>query len=245
MARFPISQAQWAAVAALPLIEREIAARPGTYEARGLWERYGQPGALAVDSVSWFDCGEWLARLNRWIAQEWATQGSNAAAPQLALPSESCWEVACRAGGSTPFHCGDTLDPSWANYDANSTYGRGRKGEYRQRPTTIGAFGPVNRWGLAEMHGQLWEWCGDRWHPNPVGGGWPKEGGAWEEPDAALEGLLEQEYRLRRGGSWIEAPRNCRAAYRNGYRPGLASTLVGVRPCCLLPPGSLLDPLGP
>jgi formylglycine-generating enzyme required for sulfatase activity len=36
MSRFPITQVQWAAVAALPPIEREIAARPGTYEAKGL-----------------------------------------------------------------------------------------------------------------------------------------------------------------------------------------------------------------
>ena len=36
---------------------------------------------------------------------------------------------------STPFHFGDTLDPSWANYDATYTYGRGRKGSYRAAPT--------------------------------------------------------------------------------------------------------------
>lgn len=121
MARFPISQAQWAAVAALPRIEREIAASPGTYEAKGLWERFAQPGGLAVDSVSWFDCGEWLARLNHWLKEEWTTLDGVGAAPQLTLPSESQWEVACRAGTSTPFHGGDTLDPSWANYNAKYT----------------------------------------------------------------------------------------------------------------------------
>ena len=247
MARFPISQAQWAAVAALPRIEREIAARPGTYEAKGLWERYAQPGGLAVDSVSWFDCGEWLARLNHWLAEHWAALEGTAAAPQLALPSESQWEVACRAESATPFHFGDTLDPGWANYDANYTYGRGRKGEYRQRPTGTGALAAVNRWGLAELHGQLLEWCGDRWHPDPVGPGWRQDGSAWEEPDAALEGLQDQDYRLLRGGSWINDPHSCRAAYRDGSLPGygFVSAGIGVRPCCLLPPGSLLDPSGP
>jgi formylglycine-generating enzyme required for sulfatase activity len=240
MARFPISQAQWAAVAALPRIEREIAVHPGTYETRGLWERFAQPAGLAVDSVSWFDCGEWLARLNLWLKEEWTALGGGTAAPQLALPSESQWEVACRAGTSTPFHGGDTLDPSWANYDANYTYGRGRKGKYRQRPTATGALAVVNRWGLAELHGQLLEWCGDRWHRDPVGPGWPQDGSAWEEPDAALEGFQDQEYRLLRGGSWFSGPLFCRAAYRGSDLPGYTVTGIGVRPCCLLPPGSLL-----
>jgi formylglycine-generating enzyme required for sulfatase activity len=189
-----------------------------------------------VDSVSWFDCGEWLARLNHWLREQWAALEGTAAAPQLALPSESQWEGACRAGSSTPFQCGDTLDPSWANYDANYTYGRGRKGEYRQRPTATGALAVVNRWGLAEMHGQLFEWCGDRWHPDPVGPGWRQDGSAWEEPDAALEGLQDQEFRLLRGGSWVSGPNGCRAAYRNSSHPGDVDTPFGVRPCCLLPP---------
>lgn len=236
MARFPISQAQWAAVAGLPLIEREIAASPGTYEAKGLWERFAQPGGLVVDSVSWFDCGEWLARLNHWLVEEWTALVGGTAAPQLALPSESRWEVACRSGSNTPFHCGDTLDPSWANYDANSTYGRGRKGEYHQRPTATGALAVVNRWGLAEMHGQLFEWCGDCWHPDPVGPGWRQDGSAWEESDAALEGLQDQEYRLLRGGSWSNFPGICRSAFRNSVLPVNRYGNVGFRVCCL-PPG--------
>jgi formylglycine-generating enzyme required for sulfatase activity len=145
--------------------------------------------------------------------------------------------VACRAGSSTPFHCGDTLAPSWANYDANYTYGLGRKGEYRQRPTATGALAVVNRWGLAEMHGQLQDWCGDRWHPDPLGEGWRQDGSAWEQSDAALEGSQEQGYRLLRGGSWIGDPHDCRAAYRNSFREDRVGTGVGVRPCCLLPPG--------
>jgi formylglycine-generating enzyme required for sulfatase activity len=226
-------------VAALDPVERELNATPGSFKPDGLWERYGQPGGLAVDSVSWWDCREWLQRLNRWLVDHWAEQGGMGTAPVMMLPSESQWEAACRGGSeqAMPFHFGEVLDPSWANVDGNYTYGAGRKGEYRQRPMATGAFGLVNHWGLAEMHGQLSEWCGDQWHVDPIGPGWPQDGSPWEEPDPALEGSGQQVHQLLRGGSWFGGPRLCRTAFRNGDHPGIVYTLVGVRPCCLLPPG--------
>jgi len=239
MARFPITQAQWAAVAALEPLDRELNPYPGTFEQKGLWECYAQPGGLPVDSVSWFDCVEWLSRLNHWLAQEWASQGVTAAAPKLALPSESQWEAACRAGSGDPFHFGHTLDSSWANYDGNYVYGHGRKGANRQRTTVTGAFGLVNRWGLAEMHGQLWEWCGDFWHPDPLGA--PLNGLAWEELDPALEGSLQQSMKVLRGGSWIRFTRTARAAFRYANYPAYIGAEMGLRPCCLLPPGIALN----
>ena len=239
LVRHPLTQAQWRAVAALPSLERDISQAPGTYEAKGLWESYAEPGGLAVDSVSWNDCQEWLQRLNLWLKEQWPELGGQGEAPQLALPSESQWEAACRAGDSTPFHFGDTLDASWANYDGNYTYGPGRKGAFRQRPVPMGFFGLVNRWGLAEMHGQLQEWCADQWHRDPVAGS-AGDGSPVEGPDSELEGNQEQSYRLLRGGSWIDVPHGARAAFRYGNRPADVSTVVGVRPGCFSPPGSLL-----
>jgi formylglycine-generating enzyme required for sulfatase activity len=239
LVRHPLSQAQWRAVAALPALEREISLSPGSYEARGLWESYAQPSGLAVGSVSWNDCQEWLGRLNRWLVEQWPELGGEGEAPQLALPSESQWEAACRAGAGTPFHFGDTLDASWANYDGGYTYGRGRKGVYRQRPVPVGFFGLVNRWGLAELHGQLFEWCQDQWHRDPVAGS-AGDGSPLEGPDPELEGTQEQAFRLLRGGSWFIGPHICRAAFRDGDRPVAVVTAVGVRPGCFSPPGRLL-----
>jgi formylglycine-generating enzyme required for sulfatase activity len=239
LVRHPLTQAQWRAVAALPSLERDISQAPGTYEVKGLWESYAEPGGLAVDSVSWNDCQEWLQRLNLWLKEQWPELGGQGEAPQLALPSESQWEAACRAEDSTPFHFGDTLDASWANYDGNYTHGPGRKGAFRQRPVPMGFFGLVNRWGLAEMHGQLQEWCADQWHRDPVAGS-AGDGSPVEGPDSELEGNQEQSYRLLRGGSWIGDPHDCRAAFRNGYPPDGVGTFVGVRPGCFSPPGSLL-----
>ena len=255
MVRHPISQAQWRAVVegVAPDQRGQLEASPGTFREEDCWERYGQPGALPVDSVSWNKCQQWLEALNGWLACQWPqwaeeNPGLGSQAVQLALPSESQWEAACRAEEassaeapeSPPFHFGATLDASWARYDATYTYGRGRRGDYRKRPVPIGFFGLVNRWGLAEMHGQLAEWCADQWHRDPVSGA-PRDGSAIEGPDPGLSEVPgEQAMKLLRGGSWINSPPFARAAFRYCIHPDAGANHVGVRPCCLLPPGSLL-----
>ena len=243
LACHPITQAQWQAVALLPRLERHLNPTPGSYKPDDLWERFAQSGGLPVDSVSWLDCQEWLSRLNRWLLKQWSELGGPRDAPQLALPGEGQWEAACRAGEATPFHFGDTLDTNWINHNGSYTYGSGRKMLPRQRPWPVGFFGLVNRWGLAEMHGQLFEWCGDQWHPDPTGEGWPSEGQPWEVADPVLEAIssAQKDWKLLRGGSWINDPHNCRSAYRySPLRPDFVDALIGVRPCCLLPPGLLL-----
>jgi formylglycine-generating enzyme required for sulfatase activity/energy-coupling factor transporter ATP-binding protein EcfA2 len=245
LVRQPISQGQWRAVVeAVGQIERELEESPGAAKPESLWDQHGQPGELAVESVSWQQSREWLQRLNRWLQECWSELGGSGQAPQLALPSENQWEGACRAGAATPFHFGDTLDASWARYGASFTFGRGRKRAKTKQPGLNGASGLVNRWGLAELHGQLYEWCEDSWHPNPVGEGHPEDGEPWREEDGDLvrRESGQRGWKLLRGGSWILDPLYCRAAFRDGLRPANASTLVGFRPCCLLPPGSLLGP---
>jgi formylglycine-generating enzyme required for sulfatase activity len=256
LVRHPITQAQWRSVVeAIPERERgQLKASPGSFQPDKLWERHGQPGALPVDSVSWNECRQWLEFLNGWLRREWAQVRGVKAAPQLELPSETQWEVACRAGSGTPFHFGATVDASWARYENSYTYGMGRRGESSQKPPAVVGFsGLVNRWGLADLHGQLQEWCADRWHPSPLRqklsatGSWmvrsalesqaPMDGQAWDDKDPSLGAVpQEQEMRLLRGGSWFSQPRNCRAATRNSYRPDGALHFFGFRPCCLLAP---------
>ena len=242
--RHPISQGQWQAVVkAVEAVERELEPSPGKANPDNLWDRYGQPGDLAVDSVSWHDCQEWLRRLNRWLGQEWAALGGKGQPPQLALPGEGQWEAACRGGAGTPFHFGDTLDARWARYDASYVFGLGRKGPKLKQPGVNGGCGLVNRYGLAEMHGQLYEWCADGWHPNPVGEGWRPDGLPWQGEDRDLTRLEsgQRGWKLLRGGSWISAPHGCRAADRLSGNPVSDDTYFGLRPCCCpSPPGSLL-----
>jgi formylglycine-generating enzyme required for sulfatase activity len=200
LVRHPISQGQWRAVVeAVDPIDRELDGAPGKANPESLWERHGQPGEIAVDSVSWDQGREWLSRLNRWLLEHWVEQGGGGEVPQLALPSENQWEVACRAGSTTPFHFGDTVDGTWARYVATaSPFGRGRKAIRKaKQPWVNGSSGLVNRWGLSEMHGQLFEWCEDAWHPNPLGKGHPVSGEPWREDDPDL---VRRERRCSPGG---------------------------------------------
>jgi formylglycine-generating enzyme required for sulfatase activity/energy-coupling factor transporter ATP-binding protein EcfA2 len=245
LVRQPISQGQWQAVVeAVGQIERELEESPGAAKPESLWDQHGQPGELAVDSVSWHQSREWLQRLNCWLQEQWQELGGSGEAPQLALPSENQWEGACRAGAATAFHFGDTLDGSWAQYNASFIFGRGRKGAKTKQPGLNGASGLVNRWGLAELHGQLFEWCEDSWHPNPVAEGHPEDGETWREEDGDLlcRESGQRGWKLLRGGSCLHVPPYARAAMRYSSHPASLNSYVGFRPCCLLHPGSLLGP---
>ncbi len=72
------------------------------------------------------------------------------------LPTEAEWLYACRAGTTTRFHWGDTLDDRYLWHRCN-TQGTGTRPVALKRP---------NAWGLYDMVGNAWEYCktgdGDR-----------------------------------------------------------------------------------
>ena len=138
--KYPVTQAQWRTVAALPQIERELDLNPSEFP------RDNHP----VETVSWLDAVEFCARLSQATGHEYR------------LPSEAEWEYACRAGTTTPFHFGETITSELANYDGRSAYGQGPAGEWRQETTPVGSF-PANAFGLYDMHGNVWEWCSDHY----------------------------------------------------------------------------------
>ena len=161
---------------------------------------------LPVENVSWNDAKEFCRKASQTTGQE------------VRLPSEAEWEYACRAGTTTPFHYGDSLDATMANFDGNYPYGNGRKGEYRQRTTAVKSFRP-NAWGLYDMHGNVWEWCEDGYHDSYNGA--PRDGSPWLSPAGS--------YRVLRGGSWYDDARYCRSAYRSGFVPVSANFNFGFR----------------
>jgi formylglycine-generating enzyme required for sulfatase activity len=142
------------------------------------------------------------------------------------LPSEAQWEYACRAGSTTPFAFGETLSPELANYDSTVSYANGPIGEKRGETTLVDSF-PANAWGLHDMHGNVREWCLDRWHDSYQGA--PFDGGAWLSNEAQEPEVK----RLLRGGSWTPGPRNCRSAYRDWGHPAYRYDDWGFRVCCL------------
>jgi formylglycine-generating enzyme required for sulfatase activity len=209
MGRFPITQAQWRQVAQWPQQERSLDPDPSDFHG----------DQRPVEQVSWDDAMEFCRRLSARTGRTYR------------LPSEAQWEVACRAGSSTPFHFGETLSPELANYKASFAYGNGPKGEFHQQTTEVGRF-PANTWGLQDMHGNVWEWCLDRWHCSPAKG--PSDGSAWLEqvPNVSKS---ERDRRVLRGGSWFNGPRGCRSAYRYGSHPCSRDNSIGFRVVCSLP----------
>jgi formylglycine-generating enzyme required for sulfatase activity len=155
LGKYPVTQAQWKAVAALPQVNRELNPDPSRFKGEN----------RPVEQVSWLMAVEFCDRLSQKTGR------------QYRLPSEVEWEYACRAGTTTPFHFGKTITPELANYNGNDTYGAGVKGDYRKETTPVGSFGVANAFGLYDMHGNVWEWCADQWHESYEEA--PTDGRAW------------------------------------------------------------------
>lgn len=161
MSKHPITQSQWAMVAALPKVQRELNPSPSHF--RG--------GDLPVESVSWLDAVEFCHRLTQKTGRRYQ------------LPSEAQWEYACRAGTRTPFSTGETITSQLADYVGSYTYNAETAGKYRQSTTPVGKFSH-NAFGLQDMHGNIWEWSADDWHRDYRGA--PTNGQAWAKADTSV-----------------------------------------------------------
>jgi formylglycine-generating enzyme required for sulfatase activity len=151
-----------------------------------------------VECVSWYKAVEFCRQLSARTGEAFT------------LPSEAQWEYACRAGTTTEFYFGETITTDIANYNGDYTYANAPKGQYRKETTNVGNF-PPNAWGLYDMHGNVWEWCGDTWHDNYAGA--PTDGSPW------ITGGDDNCSPLR-GGSWFNNPNGCRSAYRGNVTRG-------------------------
>ncbi|NES18423.1 MAG: SUMF1/EgtB/PvdO family nonheme iron enzyme [Symploca sp. SIO3E6] len=203
LGKFTVTQEQWRAVAALPRVSNDLDSEQSHFKGNN----------LPVERVFWYDAVEFCARISIQTGRTYR------------LPSEAEWEYACRAGTTTPFHFGKTITTDLANYDGNSVYGSGFKGEYRRKTTPVGNFKVANAFGLYDMHGNVWEWCQDHWHRNYDGA--PTDGSAW------LGGDDNDRCRLLRGGSWNSYPVKCRSACRSLYIPDFSHKVyIGFRVVC-------------
>ncbi len=172
---------------------------------------------LPVENVSWDDAGEFCRRLSERTGHLYR------------LPSEAEWERACRAGTTTPFSCGETITTDLANYNGGFTFAAEPEGIYRHRTTEVGSFAP-NAFGLCDLHGNVWEWCADRWHEGYDGA--PGDGGVWGTEPGEKSRLR---FGVLRGGSWHDTPDVCRSAVRLRGRRGEGDELTGFR-LALSPP---------
>jgi formylglycine-generating enzyme required for sulfatase activity len=185
----------------------------GKYEVtQGQWEAvmgdnpsdFKKGDNYPVENVSWNDVQEFLRKLN-------AATGKH-----YRLPTEAEWEYACRAGSTTPFNTGNNLTTSQANYDGNYPYTSNSKGTYLERTQPVGSY-PANAWGIYDMHGNVWEWCGD-WYGD-------YSTSAQTNPTGPSSGSN----RVFRGGSWNRRAKYCRSARRGKIGSGTDNSSGGFR----------------
>ncbi|MCI5222136.1 MAG: formylglycine-generating enzyme family protein [Candidatus Electrothrix sp. AR4] len=159
-----------------------------------------------VERTSWNDTQQFIEQLNKEIPSL-----------ELSLPTEAQWEYACRAGTTTPFSFGGDITPEQVNYDGKYPYANGKKAEYREETVEVKAL-PCNDLGLYQMHGNVEEWCSDRF------GNYP------DEVVIDPVGLLAGRYRVCRGGSWGHGGGwYCRSALRFRHEPDDRFNWLGFR----------------
>jgi formylglycine-generating enzyme required for sulfatase activity len=161
-----------------------------------------------VEQVSWYETQEFIGKLNR-MDEEYSYR----------LPSEAEWEYACRAGTTTAFAFGDSLNSSQANFNGNNPFGNAPKGIWVKATTPVGSYQP-NAWGLYDMHGNVFEWvediCSNSYNGLPVDGSPNMNNG-------------DARYRILRGGSWTNHAKYCRSAFRNCITPDYSYLDSGFR----------------
>ncbi|ABW27821.1 bifunctional serine/threonine-protein kinase/formylglycine-generating enzyme family protein [Acaryochloris marina] len=201
MGQFLITQAQWQAIAALPAVNQDLLPDPSQFKGED----------RPVEGISWLDAVEFCDRLTRKLNRLYR------------LPSEAEWEYACRANTTAPFHCGENLTSDHANLHGMKTYRSAPRGQYRNQTTPVGSFRP-NAFGLYDMHGNVWEWCADHWHPSYQDA--PVDGSIWFAQENVIADNAPHPWR---GGSWYDAPASCRAAYRTFADADFKSSNLGLR----------------
>ena len=149
-----------------------------------------------VEEVSWYDCQHFVNALS-------ALEGAPRGAYRLATEAE--WEYACRAGTTAAYCFGEDAGRlgDFADFELNN----------HEMTNEVGRRWP-NAYGLHDMHGNVWEWCLDRFR---------------SYTDADDLGLADDQWRSLRGGNWRDPPENCRSANRCRLPPASNGNLLGLR----------------
>lgn len=142
------------------------------------------------------------------------------------LPTEAQWEYAYRAGSCERFPWGDE-EAGGKGYGnvVDLAYKRRFAGHNLWFPfddgvaliAPVGRYQP-NAWGLRDMVGNVQEWCQDAVHQYPGDGA----------DESAAPGD-SRSARVMRGGLWLGAPENCRAAARFFFAPQGRRDFIGFR----------------
>jgi formylglycine-generating enzyme required for sulfatase activity len=212
MAKFDVTRAQFAAFAE--------ATGYDSADARCDWRNpksRGQPLNQGPDEpvvcVNWADAQAYVAWLRRLTGKPYR------------LPSEAEWEYAARAGSAAARPWGPGLTRDKANYGADPCCGPAAEGADNWLYTSpVGAF-PANRFGLADMIGNVWQWVEDCGSEDYRGA--PASGAAWTGGDCKTH--------VVRGGAWFQGPESARSAARAADATGFRIGDIGFRVALSLP----------
>ncbi|MBI3401143.1 MAG: formylglycine-generating enzyme family protein [Acidobacteria bacterium] len=190
LGQFEVTQQEWRAV---------MGASPS---------QNGNCARCPVENVSFFDVQQFLAKLN----------ANPSATLRYRLPTEAQWEYACRARTTGPFSTGENLTTAEANYNGKFPYASFPAGESRGKTVPVGSFA-LSPWGLADMHGNVWEWTAD-WYG-------PYSESAAVNIDAT--GSVSGDTRVIRGGSFMFDANSARCALRYTHAPQDKGPSLGFR----------------
>jgi formylglycine-generating enzyme required for sulfatase activity len=185
---------------------------------------FDQTDEHPVVTVSWNDANAICA----WLSQQ---EGQT-----YRLPTEAEWEYACRAGSETRYCFGDDPKrlPSFAWFAENSgrdvwnsrrVLADSRRDPARYpaevarqccRSQQVGEKRP-NAFGLHDMHGNVWEWCGD----------WYDAVYYRQSPTGDPRGPDRGAGRALQGGGWYFDSRFARSASRSRGAPEYRISVLG------------------
>jgi formylglycine-generating enzyme len=179
------------------------------FEGRDVKYNWRNPGYKIEDDqpvvdVTWNDATAFI---------DWLSKKEN---KKYRLPTEAEWEYAARGGTKGRYWVGD--DPEMlakaANiadadffeafpmyYPASKTL---KAHDLFKLPAPVGSF-PPNKFGLCDMHGNVWEWTND----------WYGDDYYKHSPVDDPQGPAEGDQKIRRGGAWHTAPLFVRSSFRN------------------------------
>ena len=183
--------------------------------------------------VLWYEAAaycNWLSSQEGIPEQQWCylpnesgkfAEGMKLATDYLArtgyrLPTEAEWEYACRAGTQTSRCYGQSQEllGKYAWY----------LGNHRDRAWPAATLKP-NDLGLFDVHGNVWEWCQERFRDYPSG----ETGAVADDAEDTQSVVPDSDFRVVRGGSFEAPPWQVRSAYRNSDPPYYRLTSTGFR----------------
>lgn len=178
---------------------------------------------LPVEMISWYDAVNYCNALSEreGLITAYTIEGENVTwnrdANGYRLPTEAEWEYACRAGTASPFSTGHNITVEQSNWYSSYPYIEGEGGgAYRRKTVPVNEF-DANPWGMYNMHGNVSEWCWDRYGIYPTV---PQN-----NPVGAETGIN----RVARGGGWYDYAKHVRSAYRSVVPPDYIDYKRGFR----------------